>query len=415
MYFRWARPRIDSVPHAVTSSRFSWLCLACCGAASAGPGLILGVADDDLKWTEDTKGVVLGQQDVGFKAVRITLRWKTGQTQLDDEGRTYVRRAQAAAKLGQRVVIAVFGDASSPPVAPDARTAYCSFVVDALSRAKNVNDVVIWNEANSALFWRPQQGAPAAYEALLAECYDTLHKFRRTVDVISSTSPHEDPGRFLRGVGDAYRASGRTLPIFDTLGHNAYPETTRELPYAAHTNASLDEGDYLRLMGVLTLAFDGTAQPIPGNGTIETPATGNGRNAQPALSWPVTIWYLEDGFETVVASDRRASYTGREPNRQLVQPVADEAARRGLGRPGEPAEGRDRARLLPACGRRVLQLPARRRGRPRRLAVGAALGRRSRRSRRTSRPKRCWPALPPRPSTAGASRSLRPDRGSRPP
>ena len=116
--------------------------------------------------------------------------------------------------------------------------------------------------------------------------------------------------------------AGATLPIFDTLGHNAYPETTRELPYAAHTTASLDEGDYLRLMGVLTLAFDGTAQPIPGNGTIETPATGNGRNAQPALSRPVTIWYLEDGFETVVASDKRASYTGREPNRQLVQPVA---------------------------------------------------------------------------------------------
>src|SRR5262249_287700 len=82
------------------------------------------------------------------------------------------------------------------------------------------------------------------------------------------------------------------------------------------------QGDYLRLMGVLTAAFDRTAQPIPGAGTIETPASGAGRNAQPALSWPVTIWYLEDGFETVVPSDKRARYTGREPNRQLVQALA---------------------------------------------------------------------------------------------
>ena len=66
--------------------------------------------------------------------------------------------------------------------------------------------------------------------------------------MITSTSPHEDPGRFLRALGDAYRASGRAAPIFDTLGHNAYPETTRESPYATHTTASLDQGDYVRLM-----------------------------------------------------------------------------------------------------------------------------------------------------------------------
>jgi hypothetical protein len=36
---------------------------------------------------------------------------------------------------------------------------------------------------------------------------------------------------------------------------------------------------------------------------------------------PVTIWYLEDGFETVVAPEKRGVYQGREPNHQLVQPV----------------------------------------------------------------------------------------------
>ena len=68
--------------------------------------------------------------------------------------------------------------------------------------------------------------------------------------MITSTSPHEDPARFCAALGDAYRASGRTAPIFDTFGHNAYPETTRESPYATHpTLPSLDQGDYVRADG----------------------------------------------------------------------------------------------------------------------------------------------------------------------
>jgi hypothetical protein len=195
-------------------------------------------------------------------------------------------------------------------------------MVDALSRARNIHDVVIWNEVNSAVFWRPQKDAVAGYLALLSECYDTLHKYRRTVNVITSTSPHEDPGRFLRELGVAYRASGRAAPIFDTLGHNVYPEHSRESPMATHpTIPSLDQGDYVRLMQILMTAFDGTAQPVPGIGGITTPAT-TGKGAQPAFTRPVTIWYLETGFETVVPADKRSRYTGREPNRQLLQPVA---------------------------------------------------------------------------------------------
>jgi hypothetical protein len=128
--------------------------LACCGVAWAGPGLLVGVADDDLKWTEDTKDVVVNQQAVGFKAVRVTLKWTPGQTKLDDDGRTYVRRAQNAAKLGQRVILGIYGDAASPPLTPETRTQFCTYAVDALSRARNITDVVIWNEVT-----RPSSGS----------------------------------------------------------------------------------------------------------------------------------------------------------------------------------------------------------------------------------------------------------------
>ncbi|MEA2386540.1 MAG: hypothetical protein QOJ22_714 [Thermoleophilaceae bacterium] len=328
--------------------------LAACSAASAGPDLLLGVDDDDLKWTEGTKDVVAAHQAAGFKAVRITLLWRPGLAKLDDDGRTYIRRAQTAAKLGHRVVVGVYGDPASPPLSPELRTQLCGYVVDALSRARNVDDVVIWNEANSALFWRPQKGAAAAYAALLAECYDTLHKYRRTVNVISSTSPHEDPGSFLRDVGVAYRASGRTLPIFDTFGHNVYPETTRESPLTTHAGLpSLDQGDYVRLLDVLTAAFGGTAQPAPGAGSIATPGSGSGSKAVPGFDRPVTLWYLEDGFETVVAADKRARYTGREPNRFLVQPVATRARTSARAVPDQVSQLRDAIELAycqPAVG-----------------------------------------------------------------
>src|SRR5262249_24121735 len=143
-----------------------------------------GVDDDTLKWTEDTTSVIAAQRDLGAVAVRVTLQWQPGQTSADDQQRTYLRRAQAAARLGQRVVLSIFGPATAPPVVQSDQDAFCAFAVDALSRARNIRDVAIWNEANSALFWRPQQGAAPAYEALLADCYDQLHRFSKTVNVI---------------------------------------------------------------------------------------------------------------------------------------------------------------------------------------------------------------------------------------
>ena len=130
-------------------------------------------------------------------------------------------------------------------------------------------------------------------------------------------------------------------------------------------------------MQTLTTAFGGTAQPVPGNGTVETPATGSGRNAQPALSWPVTIWYLEDGFETVVPADKRARYTGREPNRQLIQAVAPKL-RSSVAVPDQASQLKDAVELAycqPAVGAFFNFQFVDEVG-PRRLAVGPALGRR---------------------------------------
>jgi hypothetical protein len=135
--------------------------------------------------------------------------------------------------------------------------------------------------------------------------------------VISSTAPRHDPAGFILDLGEAYRASGRALPLVDTFGHNPYPQHSSEPPSATHEDSDfLGEGDYQTLMNVLLTAFDGTGQPVPG-------VRG------------VTIWYLETGFQTVPPRDKRRFYRGREndprpipavaPKREDGEPVVDQA------------------------------------------------------------------------------------------
>ena len=86
------------------------------------------------------------------------------------------------------------------------RTQFCTFAKNAVARFPSLDDVVIWNEPNVSAFWRPQfnadgsSAAPAAYEALLAGCWDALHAFRSTINVIGPetlTGPPETALRFM--------------------------------------------------------------------------------------------------------------------------------------------------------------------------------------------------------------------------
>ena len=124
------------------------------------------------------------------------------------------------------------------------------------------------------------------------------------MNVIDSTASHYQPAQFIEAMGAAYRVSGRDRPIVDTFGHNPYPEFAAEDPWAAHpTTRTIGEGDYDALMAAITAAFASTAQRVP------------------SASW-ARLWYLEDGFQTVVPPflswlDVRL-YTGRENDRTVL-------------------------------------------------------------------------------------------------
>lgn len=265
--------------------------------AAASQGLLVGVDDDSLKWYGHTGSLLSIYSSLGVGAVRVTLDWSPGETFPSGTDRTELQRVGSAAQR-IRVVLAVTGPPASVPLDDASRASFCGFVADVLRRYPAIHDVAVWTEPNSSKFWQPRKGSSAAYEALLATCWDTLHAVQPAVNVIATSAPHAKPGHWYEQIGKAYRASGRTRPILDTIGHNGYPETSAEPPGALHRTGSIDEGDLGRLLASLHEAFDGTAQPVPGSGRV-------------------TVWYLEDGFQST-PPDGGFAYSGVETDKRPV-------------------------------------------------------------------------------------------------
>jgi len=269
---------------------------------SDGAGFFVGFSDDLP--TQLGAAAVTPARQLGASAFRITLRWSPGQTALTAADATRLQTATSAA-AGMRIVLAAYGTAgTAAPLDAAARDQYCGTLADAVTRFPAIRDVAIWNEPNKRLFWNPQAGAPAAYEALLARCYDVLHAVAPGVNVIGlalSSTGNDDagstsPGAFIRAVGDAYRASGRQTPILDTVGFHPYALASSERPWLRHVGSkTIGEGDWNKLMVNLSLAFGGTGQPLPGSGA--------------------RLWYLEDGFQTLPSG---LLYSGKETDRHAV-------------------------------------------------------------------------------------------------
>ena len=306
--------------------------------ASAARGLFVGVDEDGFK--SEPAAAARDARRLGLSAFRITLLWAPGRRRVTSHESAVLRRAVAATH-GLRPVLAVYAQkALDAPTTAERRGEYCSFVRSALARVPRLNDVVIWNEPNKSFFWRPQfnedgtSAAPAAYEALLARCWDALHSLRSTVNMIGpATAPRgnddpnavsnvsHSPATFIRKLGHAYRASGRRQRIVDTIGHHVHGLSAAEAPSASHVDGMIEQGDLGRLLTALRDAFSGTAQPYPGHCVSEH---------------CVPIWYLEAGFQTTPDQAKRGLYTDRENE---PRPLPDEAEGEGPDQAGQILAG----------------------------------------------------------------------------
>ncbi len=142
---------------------------------------------------------------------------------------------------GLRVVLAVYGRADDAPQTDAARNDYCTFVgqppapLPGRQRRRDLERAEREPLLAAAVRRDGKSVAPAAYEALLARCWDTLHAVRPGANVIAASAArgNDNPSRPATSLtrrststassAQAYRDSGRRRPILDTVGHNPYP------------------------------------------------------------------------------------------------------------------------------------------------------------------------------------------------
>jgi hypothetical protein len=309
--------------------------------AGADRNVIVGVSDDYFLWKPQEYAAIA--RDLGITAFRVTVKWDGSSRSLSQEDADTIGNTVSATS-GLRMIVAVVGQyADEAPQTDAQRDAYCSYVTDLVQRFPTIRDVVVWNEVNLSYFWRPQfdssgaSAAPAAYEALLARCWDQLHAVAPAVNVISDISSRgndnpnahsnisHSPLNFISHLGAAYRASGRTRPIFDTFGEHPYARSA-DYPWQTHDGSGeIGQGDLPRLLDGLSAAFSGTGQQVPGScGGAGCP----------------TVWFLEAGYQTTPAPDKASLYTGFETEPSPI-PDGDGSAASGSAIPDQGSQLRD--------------------------------------------------------------------------
>jgi hypothetical protein len=251
------------------------------GLASAGP-LRIGVADD---WPEfHPCGDVWWQSamDIGYSDVRLTIQWdETAPTTIPFQAGLQAA-VDCALLSGIRPILAIY------PLHPNGvgghlvrQQEFAAFVALVGTAFPSVRDFVIGNEPNVNRFWQPQyrnghDAAAADYEHTLAASYDALKAVRPDAVVwgpaISSrgndnpravSNPSHSPVWFIKDLGDAYRASQRTKPIFDVFDMHPYPPVQDTAPLLTPFSwPQADAANLDRIKQAIWDAFHGTPQPI---------------------------------------------------------------------------------------------------------------------------------------------------------
>ncbi len=290
--------------------------LAGCGGG-ADPRLLVGAVDDAAKGGDARAAVALAQE-AGFRALAFSAVWTPPLEAPPPEELDALRRAAAAAHdAGIRPIVAVYQFSGATPLTDEARAQFAAYAASIPRAIPDVRDVIVGNEPNLNLFWLPQfapDGSDAAapdYLRLLAAAYDALKAVDEDVNVIGGAlAPRgqddpaakrqtHSPTTFIRDLGAAYRASGRTRPVMDMFDLHPYGTHSSEPTIPHPRTRTIGLADYDKLVRLLGEAFDGTAQP----------------------GSDLPIVYGEYGIETTVEA-QAAAYTGVEP--PSIQPVPPE-------------------------------------------------------------------------------------------
>lgn len=282
-------------------------------AAAPASGARFGFADDAGKYAEDGGAAFFADaRALGSSEIRVTVNWDPLRPDTIVERAFLDRSLPVAKEQGIGVVFHVFPlQPTAITTAPDANESFASFLQQLARAYPQVRQYVVGNEPNQPRFWRPQfltGGKPAAaatYAELLAKSYDALKEVDPNIRVIGlglsgrgNDSPFAlsnastSPVRFLRDLGAAYRASGRSLPLMDELGVHPYPRSDRDSVLAGDRWPRAGVVNLARVKQAVWDAFAGTGQPTVEQG--------------------LRLRIDEIGWQAAVPANRRAAYNGRE-------------------------------------------------------------------------------------------------------
>ncbi len=312
----------------LASAALAAVLLACAAPAhAAGPTLLVGTSEDAVK----TRTLVQAKANMsvlrlaGFDSVRLTSVWWPGETKPDAAEVTELRNAVAAAQLnGVRIFLSVYHHGNrTTPLTEEARAEFVAYASWLARTFPYVREFVIGNEPNLNRFWLPQFGedgsnvAAPAYLQLLAQTYDALKAVSprivvtggtlapRGIDRPGTSRDTHSPSRFLRDLGAAYVASGRTLPVMDQLSLHPYGDSSSQPPVKSkHPGTTIGLADYPKLVRILRESFDGTMQ----KGST------------------LPIIYEEFGVESQIPQNKGRFYHGTEPAATKPVPEKRQAA-----------------------------------------------------------------------------------------
>ncbi|HVM56765.1 MAG TPA: hypothetical protein VMT74_04810 [Gaiellaceae bacterium] len=294
-------------------------------AHAGGPGMVIGATEDAVRAPTlvQAKAQMTLLALAGFRGVRITEIWKPGATQVSATEKTILQNVAAAAKLdGIQVITSVmnYGSATTPLTDQD-QSDFAAYAASVVKAVPALRAIIVGNEPNLNRYWLPQfnpdgtDAAAPAYESLLAQTYDAVKAADPGVEVLGGAvsprgsdnpaltgRPTHSPTGFIRDLGAAYRASGRTTPIMDAFAFHPYEDDSSVAPFlGTHPNSTtIALADYPKLVALLGQAFDGTAQP----------------------GSTLPIVYDEFGVESQIPPAKQSLYTGTEP--ATTKPVSEQ-------------------------------------------------------------------------------------------
>jgi hypothetical protein len=265
--------------------------LAFAGTAAAGPQI--GFAEDATKFAEDGGARLFDEMSsIQTTTNRVAVFWNADAPDAIQDQAFLDRMIPVAQAHRIQVVFAIYPlKATMAPTNAAAADSFCAYAAKVMQRYPYVRKVIIGNEPNQPKFWQPiwngsQPASPAAMEVVLASCYDRLKAADPALDVIGvglSPRGNDNPGassnssispvRWIKALGDAYRASGRERPLFDSWSWHCYPNANTDEVETGYAwpNTGCVNGARVKL--ALWDAFHGTAQPQPEAYPVDTTGT----------------------------------------------------------------------------------------------------------------------------------------------